>query len=479
MSTPLTSIKDYWYPENLNDYDPIVETIKKGIKRKSITKTIFDHFVYLCLVFLIVLYVTFIYHQFKVFPIISYDNLNGLVLIIMTSICGIIYTTYKIVTSSNTYLVGFATSELPEEYEVTSDNFLGPYESVMPKESVDFVKRIGKRSGLGEHTHLPPVFHQQYPLPQTLTLVREELMLSITRAMDKLFNETSISPQEIDCLITCCSVVNPTPSVSSMIINHYKMKSTIINYHFGGHGCAAGVSTIDAANDYLRSHPNSTVLLYNTENVTGGIYLGEERPRLLFFPLFRSGGAAAILSNKTKYSKISHYKLLATERTCTANNQKHYETIYLSQDPKGLQAVIIGKELGGYISDTLAFNFQNLIPKLLTGLDWFKWYFSILFGSTENYNYLQNVREYIQAFCIHSGGRAIIDTIQKKLDLTDEDCLPSRSSLYRFGNTSSASVWYELNYVERCGYLKKGDNLLQMGLGSGLKIQSAVWKKIR
>ncbi|KAL7722238.1 3-ketoacyl-CoA synthase [Entamoeba marina] len=479
MAALPASIKEYWYPESKEDYNPVVETIKEGLCRKSSLKQVSDYIPNVLIGGAILFYMAIVYSLFKTTPVLSTANIPGIILVIITCIAVVSYATYKYVTYNNTYLVGFATSELPEEYEVTTDNFLGPYEQVMPEESVNFVKRIGKRSGLGDHTHLPPAFHQDVPLPQTMSLVREELLLSIILACDKVFKETGISPQDIDCLITCCSVVNPTPSVSSMIINHYKMKSTIINYHFGGHGCAAGVLTIDAAHDYLRAHPNSNVLLYNTENVTGGIYLGEERPRLLFFPLFRSGGAASIMSNKPQYAKTAHYKLLTTERTCTAHNQSHYETIYLSQDPKGLQAVIIGKELGGYIAETLTSNFALLVPKLLTGFDWIKWRIGKMFKNVDATIPDVNIREYIQAFCVHSGGRAIIDTIQKKLDLTEEDCLPSRSSLYRFGNTSSASVWYEFNYVERCGYLQKGDNLLQVGLGSGLKIQSAVWKKIK
>jgi 3-ketoacyl-CoA synthase len=43
--------------------------------------------------------------------------------------------------------------------------------------------------------------------------------------------------------------------------------------------------------------------------------------------------------------------------------------------------------------------------------------------------------------CIHTGGRAVVDEIEKQLKLTNAQVEPSRASLYRFGNLSSASIW--------------------------------------
>lgn len=55
--------------------------------------------------------------------------------------------------------------------------------------------------------------------------------------------------------------------------------------------------------------------------------------------------------------------------------------------------------------------------------------------------YLPDFHRAFEHFCIHTGGRGVIDGMEKQLNLSRESMQPTRDALYRFGNVSSSSIW--------------------------------------
>jgi hypothetical protein len=61
-----------------------------------------------------------------------------------------------------------------------------------------------------------------------------------------------IKPEEVDILITNCSIFCPTPSLASMLINKFKFRRDIEAYHLGGMGCSIGVVAVGLVRDMLK-----------------------------------------------------------------------------------------------------------------------------------------------------------------------------------------------------------------------------------
>ena len=62
--------------------------------------------------------------------------------------------------------------------------------------------------------------------------------------------------------------------------------------------------------------------------------------------------------------------------------------------------------------------------------------------------YIPDFKLAFEHFCIHTGGRGVIEEIEKQLQLAPANVQPSKDTLYRYGNTSSSSIWCAFQLAE-------------------------------
>ncbi|EPS61116.1 hypothetical protein M569_13682, partial [Genlisea aurea] len=378
------------------------------------------------------------------------------------------------------YLVDYACYKPPVTCRVPFSTFMEHSRLILkdnPK-SVDFQMRILERSGLGEETCLPPAIHYIPPKPN-MEAARGEAEVVIFSSIDALMKKTGIKPKDIDILIVNCSLFSPTPSLSAMIVNKYKLRSNIRSFNLSGMGCSAGLISIDLARDLLQVHPNSYALVISTEIITPNYYQGSERAMLLPNCLFRMGGAAILLSNKRRDGGRAKYRLVHVVRTHKGADDKAYKCVYEQEDPQGKVGINLSKDLMVIAGEALKSNITTIGPLVLPASEQLLFLVTLIGRKIFNPKwkpYIPDFKQAFEHFCIHAGGRAVIDELQKNLQLSPEHVEASRMTLHRFGNTSSSSLWYELAYVEAKNRMKKGDRVWQIAFGSGFKCNSAVWK---
>ncbi|VAH00971.1 unnamed protein product [Triticum turgidum subsp. durum] len=369
-----------------------------------------------------------------------------------------IATLYFMCRPRSVYLVDYACCRPKSNCRVSIGSFiesarLSPY---IDDGTFRFMTRMLQRSGLGDQTYLHPSLHH-IPPRCCLSESRDEAEQIIFATVDDLLAKTGISPEAIDILVTNCSGFTPTPSFTDIIVNKYKLRGDIRNVNMSGMGCSAGVISLDVARSLLQAAPRGAHALV----------------------VFRMGAAAVLLSTSKAKSRL---RLMHIVRTLTAAKDRAYLCASLKEDEHGETGIYLSKDLVPVAGETLKANIAALGSVVLPPSE--KLLFALSFVARKALGrriklYMPDFRTAFEHFCVHSGGRAVIDAVQTSLCLSDENVEPSRMTLHRFGNTSSSSLWYELAYIEAKGRMRKGDRVWMVGFGSGFKCNSAVWECMR
>ncbi|KAF8380359.1 hypothetical protein HHK36_027844 [Tetracentron sinense] len=384
--------------------------------------------------------------------------------------------------SSPIFLVDFSCLRPPKFCKISFSTFIEHASMIecFDKKSIDFMAKIISSSGQGEETYLPPSLHYIPPRTHQEDCIKEVHML-LFPVMDDLLSKTKISPRDVDILIVNCSGFCSSPSLSSIVVNKYCMRADIKSFNLSGMGCSASSIGIHMASNLLQSYKNSYAVVLSTEILSTGWYAGNEPPKLLLNCLFRMGSAAILLTNRNKAKESSKYKLLQTVRTQRAFDDKAYFSAIREEDSKGITGFSVNQDILQVVGETLRSHITIFGASILPLKEKIRHRLSILkrYINPSGDIYVPDFRSVIQHYCIPTSGKAFLREIGKGLKLTETEMEASLMTLHRFGNQSSASMWYELAYIEAKERVKKGEKVWQLGLGSGMKCSSVVWECLK
>ncbi|KAF8014431.1 hypothetical protein BT93_H0300 [Corymbia citriodora subsp. variegata] len=408
---------------------------------------------------------------------------NLVTVVLCSTLVVFLVTLYFMTQPQKVYLVDFACYKPDPARICTHETFMerSKLTNAFSEENLAFQQRILERSGLGQRTYVPEAVLRGPPNP-CMAEARAEAEAIMFGAVDQLLAKTGVKAKDIGILVVNCSMLNPTPSLSAMIVNHYKLRGNVLSYNLGGMGCSAGLISIDLAKQLLQVNPNSYALVVSIESITLNWYFGNDRSMLVSNCLFRMGGAVILLSNQSSDRCRSKYQLIHTVRTHKGSDDKSYNCVFQREDEKNTIGVSLSKDLMAVAGEALKTNITNLGPLVLPMSEQLLFFVTLVARKVFKMKIRPCIPDFklaFEHFCIHAGGQAVLDEVQKNLELTDWHMEPSRMTLYRFGNTSSSSLWYELAYSEAKGRIKKGDRTWQIAFGSGFKCNSAVWRVLR
>ncbi|XP_027088191.1 3-ketoacyl-CoA synthase 19-like [Coffea arabica] len=355
-------------------------------------------------------------------------------------------------------------------------------------EEYRFLLRTIVKAGIGENSYAPEnVIRGKEERPELIDSLTEMDQIFF-ETLDNLFAKTRISPQEIDILVVNVSLLSCVPSLTARVINRYKMKSNVKAFNLSGMGCSASLVAIDLVQQLFKTYNNAFAIVVSTESLSANWYCGNEKSMILSNCLFRSGGCSMLFTNNKALKHRAILKLKCMVRTHYGSNDEAYDCCIQMEDGHGNRGFRLTKKLVNAAAQSFTINLRVLGPKMLPLWEIIR-YIILSFAQRRKSKRasldeeltaaIPNLKTGAEHFCIHPGGKAVIDGVGKSLGLTEYDLEPTRMTLHRFGNTSAGSLWYVLGYMEAKKRLKKGDRIIMISFGSGFKCNTCIWEVMK
>ncbi|MGA2889414.1 MAG: type III polyketide synthase [Terracidiphilus sp.] len=256
-------------------------------------------------------------------------------------------------------------------------------------------------------------------------------------ALDKLALTEEERRAITHVIVTSCTGLY-APGLDFEVVNYLGLDPSVERTMIGFMGCYAAINALKSAHHIVRSEPEATVLVLNLELCTLHFQEIHELEQVLSFLVFADGCAASLVSVQPKGLAIDSFlavKIPQTSHLITWRIGELGFDMYLSGEVPGA----IGRAL------------KESGRQITRGKDPLS----------------------IDLWAVHPGGRSILDSVEKGLDLPANALSCSRDVLARYGNMSSATVMFVLQQVmERAQAEQHG---CAMSFGPGLTAETMLF----
>lgn len=266
------------------------------------------------------------------------------------------------------------------------------------------------------------------------------------KVLVKALKNAEMKPDEIDYIITVSCTGFMIPSVDAFLINRLRMKQDVVRLPVTEMGCAAGISGLIYANNFLKAHPDKRVALIAVESPMSTFQWNDfSMVNMVSAAIFGDGAACAILGPSDEAAP----SIVDTEMF------HFYDEIGMmgyNVRNTGFQMV-----LDPQVPQKIEENFDQIIHPFLQ----------------KNQTNIEEIDHLI----FHPGGKKIVKMVEGLFGQMGKNIDATKKVLREYGNMSSATVLYVLDEI-----LKKpisvGEKGLMLSFGPGFSAQRVLleWK---
>jgi predicted naringenin-chalcone synthase len=269
--------------------------------------------------------------------------------------------------------------------------------------------------------------------------VREVIDLG-EKVLEKALLKSGWKPEDLDYIITVSCTGIMIPSLDAYLINKLKLRQDIVRLPVTEMGCAAGISGIIYAKNFLQSNPGKRAAVIAVESPTATFQLNDfSMANIVSAAIFGDGAACVLLSS---HEDDEGPEILAEEMYHFYENE-HMMGFKLTNT--GLQMI-----LDIEVPNTIASHFPAIIYPFLE----------------KNNLKIEDMDHLI----FHPGGKKIVQTVEALFSDLGKNIDDTKEVLRLYGNMSSATVLYVLErFMDNMP--PKGDKGLMLSFGPGFSAQ--------
>jgi len=272
--------------------------------------------------------------------------------------------------------------------------------------------------------------------------VREVIDLG-TKVLEKALRKANWKPEDLDYIITVSCTGIMIPSLDAYLINKLQLRQDIVRLPVTEMGCAAGISGIIYAKNFLKANPGKRAAVIAVESPTATFQLDDfSMANIVSAAIFGDGAACVLLSS---HSDDEGPEILA-EEMYHFYDAEHLMGFKLTNS--GLQMI-----LDIEVPETISSHFPDIIHPFLA----------------QNNLKLEDLDHLI----FHPGGKKIVQTVESLFSDLGKNIDQTKDVLRLYGNMSSATVLYVLERIMDAKP-NKGEKGLMLSFGPGFSAQKVL-----
>ncbi|MFC5928373.1 type III polyketide synthase [Cryobacterium melibiosiphilum] len=319
--------------------------------------------------------------------------------------------------------------------------------------------------------------------------------------------------------VSCTGFYAPGPDY--MLVRELGLSPATQRYHLGFMGCYASMPALRTAKQFVEADPNAVVLVVSAELCSLHLRTSNDPDTIVASSLFSDGAAAGIVSARPLALGERGLNLDLFETVITPVGEgdmawkigdEGFEMVLSTYVPhiidehiEGALAPLFARDAAlsavlGAVGETAALEADL---DLALGLD-----LAVDRDATESTRparpgrtvtadatsadtetgagasvaTLQAPLEVLPApvstaiahWAIHPGGRSILDKTEAKLGLSEAQLVPSRETLRKHGNMSSATILFVMKEILEAPATADGERVCAMAFGPGLTVESGL-----